>query len=236
MDTKEAVLSEGGSGDSVHVLQMDLAVTDSLTEKAEKTIELYGQVDILINNGGVSSRSSVLETAIATDQQVMAVNYFGAVALTKAILPHMISRGSGHIVAVSSIQGKVALPFRSTYSASKHALEAFFESLRSEVVHSGIQVTLFCPGYINTQLSVNALTGDGTSYGVTDISTQQGMSPGVVAARMVASVACEEEEVIIAPLDARAAVYLRSLCPFVLRKILKRRARKKQCPIDHKTK
>jgi short-subunit dehydrogenase len=118
MDTKEAVLSEGGSGDSVHVLQMDLAVTDSLTEKAEKTIELYGQVDILINNGGVSSRSSVLETAIATDQQVMAVNYFGAVALTKAILPHMISRGSGHIVAVSSIQGKVALPFRSTCNNS----------------------------------------------------------------------------------------------------------------------
>ena len=83
IETKETVLSEGESDNCVHVLQMDLAAIDSLSEKAEKALELYGQVDILINNGGVSSRSSVLETNIATDQQVMTVNYFGAVALTK---------------------------------------------------------------------------------------------------------------------------------------------------------
>lgn len=77
----------------------------------------------------------------------------------------MLAKGKGHIVSVSSIQGRIGIPYRSAYAASKHALQAFCDTLRAEVAHHGIKVTVVSPGYIQTKLSLNAITGSGQAYG-----------------------------------------------------------------------
>jgi len=103
-----------------------------VVELAKKVIDKYGHIDILINNGGISQRSKALETAVEVDRKIMEVNFFGAVALTKAVLPYMIAQKSGYIVSLSSLMGKIGFYNRTGYSASKHALHGFFDSLRLE--------------------------------------------------------------------------------------------------------
>lgn len=144
---------------------MDLADLKSLPSVAKQAIGIYNGIDILINNGGISVRANALEASLDIDLKVMTVNYFGAVALTKLVATSMIHRGHGHIVFISSVQGKIALPQRSAYSASKHAMQAFADSLRAEVSTHGLKVTCISPGYIVTQLSMNALDASGEKHG-----------------------------------------------------------------------
>ena len=133
-------------------------------------------VDCLINNAGVSSRGSALETDQASLDMVMQINFFGPVAITKAILPDMVARGTGGAVAVvSSVQGRLGIPLRTSYAASKHAVQGYFDCLRGEIAKARITTTLISPGYIRTSLSLNAVTGNGTKYGVTDETTASGM-------------------------------------------------------------
>lgn len=146
-------------------MPLDLSDLNSLPDKVAKILQIFGHVDILVNNGGISVRSDVVSAAIDVDIKVMMVNYFGSVAMTKAVLPSMQQRGEGKIVFISSVQGKFAIPFRSAYAASKHALSAFTDSLRAEVHKDGIKVLTVSPGYINTAISLNALTSSGQSYG-----------------------------------------------------------------------
>ncbi|XP_061896304.1 dehydrogenase/reductase SDR family member 7B-like, partial [Entelurus aequoreus] len=143
----------------------DLSSTDSLDGAADAILKCYGQVDVLLNNAGISYRGNILDTHLSVHKEVMATNYFGPVALTQALLPAMVRRRSGHVVVISSVQGKIAIPYRSAYSASKHATQAYFDCLRAEVERYGIAVTVISPGYIRTNLSVNAVTGDGSKYG-----------------------------------------------------------------------
>src|SRR5690606_32867966 len=114
-----------------------------------------GSIDIVVHNGGVSQRSLAHETRLEVDRRIMEVNYFGTVALTKALLPSMLQAKSGHFVVVTSVMGKIGTPQRSAYAASKHALHGFFDCLRAEVADHGLFVTLICPGYIQTDVSKN---------------------------------------------------------------------------------
>ena len=124
-----------------------------------------GPVNVLIHSGGVSQRSLAMQTDLAVERAIMDLNFFGTVALTKAVLPSMIARKSGHIVPISSVVGYVGTPLRSAYAASKHALHGYFDSLRAEVAKDGIAITIVCPGYIRTDVSRNAMTGDGSAFG-----------------------------------------------------------------------
>lgn len=155
---------------------LDLSDLNSIAGKVQEVLEVHGAIDILVNNGGISVRGDALSTAIDVDIRIMLVNYFGTVALTKACLPSMMARKEGRIVSISSVQGKFAIPHRSAYSASKHALQAFSDSLRAEVAKDNIKVTLVSPGYINTALSLNALTGSGAQYGSKCIETEESSS------------------------------------------------------------
>lgn len=153
----------------VLVLPLDLVALSSPSSSAaadavKRVLDTFGQVDVLIHNGGMSMRGSVADTKIDVDVQVMQCNYFGAVALTKAVLPSMRARKTGHLVAMSSVQGKLPIAFRSSYAASKHAMNAFFHSLRYEA-DAGIAVTVLCPGYVRTNISLRALNPDGQLYG-----------------------------------------------------------------------
>ena len=152
---------QASNSSSVYVLPLDLVQADTFTAKTEEAIRAFGQVDILVHNGGISQRSWVAETDMDVHRRVMEVDYFSYVALTKAILPHFQTRKTGHFVVISSVMGKIGTPMRSAYAAAKHALHGFFDCLRAEVWPQNIQVTIICPGYIRTNVSLNALTAKG---------------------------------------------------------------------------
>lgn len=210
------------------VVTFDLTDVDTVSISAEEILNCYGHVDVLINNAGISYRGNILETAVSVDKDVMNVNYFGPVALTKAILPSMIQRGKGHIVAISSVQGKIAIPFRSAYAASKHATQAFFDCLRAELEQYQILVSIISPGYIHTNLSLNAVTGDGSKYGVMDKSTAEGYEPRVVAEAVLAAVCRKKKEVLMAGFMPTLAVYLRTLVPSLFFPVMAARAKKER--------
>ncbi|KAJ0058486.1 hypothetical protein NL108_016087, partial [Boleophthalmus pectinirostris] len=147
------------------IVVFDLADSNTVGRAADEILACYGHVDVLINNAGISYRGNILDTQLSVQRDVMETNYFGPVALTQALLPSMVQRRSGHIVVISSVQGKIAIPYRSAYAASKHATQAYFDCLRAEIDQYGIPVTVISPGYIRTNLSINAVTGDGTKHG-----------------------------------------------------------------------
>ncbi|XP_064350916.1 dehydrogenase/reductase SDR family member 7B isoform X2 [Camelus dromedarius] len=143
----------------------DLSDPGCIVGAAAEILRCFGHVDVLINNAGVGYRGTVVDTSTDVDRRVMEINYFGPVALTKALLPSMVRRRQGHVVAISSIQGRISIPFRSAYAASKHATQAFFDCLRAELEQCDIEVTVISPGYIHTNLSLNAITASGARYG-----------------------------------------------------------------------
>ncbi|XP_014277322.1 dehydrogenase/reductase SDR family protein 7-like [Halyomorpha halys] len=208
------------------IVELDLADVKSIPRKVNNLLNTYGHIDYLINNGGISYRGKITETSIEVDQKVMLINYFGTVTLTKAVLPSMIEQRRGHIVAISSVQGRIAIPHRSAYSASKHALQAFMDCLRAEVSKDGINVTVINPGYIKTNLSVNAITGSGNKYGVMDETTSSGYEANEAAEKIYYSIAREDKEFTLAPLLPRIAIILRSFCPSLYFLLMKRRAMK----------
>ncbi len=187
-------------GDGHRVVPLDLTHPDSFPAAVAEV----GHVDILVHSGGVSQRSLAADTDLATDHAIMDLNFFGTVALTKAVLPSMLARKSGHIVPISSVVGYVGTPLRSTYAASKHALHGFFDSLRAEVAKDGIAITIVCPGYIRTNVSRNALTGNGSAFGKMDDTHERAMRPEECARRIVNAVADRKQEVVIGGLETWA--------------------------------
>nr|XP_020028021.1 dehydrogenase/reductase SDR family member 7B isoform X1 [Castor canadensis] len=211
-----------------YTVTFDLADPKAITAAATQILQCFGYVDILVNNAGISYRGTILDTTVDVDKRVMEINYFGPIALTKALLPSMIKRRQGHVVAISSIQGRISIPYRSAYAASKHATQAFFDCLRAEIEQDGIKVTVISPGYIRTNLSVNAVTADGSRYGAMDKNTAQGRSPAEVAQNILAAVKKKRKDVILADLVPSLAIYLRTLAPGVFFSIMASRAKKEQ--------
>ncbi|HEY0175768.1 MAG TPA: SDR family oxidoreductase [Pedobacter sp.] len=194
---------------NVHVLSLDLEDTAELSRKALDAQRIYGNIDLLINNGGITQRSAVLDTDLAIEQKIMAVNFWGSVALSKAVLPDMIKKGGGKIACISSVMGKFGAPERSTYAASKHALHGYFDSLRTEVFDKNIQITLICPGYIKTNVSLNALTAEGTPYGQMDEGQLNGMSPEDCAKKITEVIRQKKEEVYIGGKEVKGVLFKR---------------------------
>lgn len=217
----ERVKANCNPGIKVEIQVLDVAKQDDFQEVTEKLLSKTGSIDLLINNAGISQRGLVKNTTLEVDRRIMEINYFGAIALTKAVLPSMLAQGSGHIVAMSSLVGKFGSPLRSTYAASKHALHGFFDSLRAETVNDGIKVTIICPGYIHTDVSKNALTSDGQKQGTTDEKTAQGLAPAVFAQRAVRAIEKERQEIIIGRTEA-LGVYVKRFFPKLFSRIISR--------------
>jgi len=194
---------------NVHVLSFDLEDTAGLNDKAKDAQRIYGKIDLLINSGGIGQRSLALETDLAVEQKIMNVNYWGTVTLTKAVLPDMIAKGGGKIACISSLAGKFGRPNRSSYAASKHALHGYFDSLRSEVYDQNISISLICPGFIKTSLSINAETKDGTPYGIMDKAQENGLSPEACAAEIVTAIRLNKEEVYIGGKEVKGVLFKR---------------------------
>lgn len=213
-----------GSQSSIKILPLDLSQSDTLELTTKAAIQLFGHVDVLINNGGISQRSLAKETTLAVDRKLMEVDYFGTIALTKYLLPHFFERKGGHIATISSVMGIIGTPYRSGYAAAKHALHGFFDSLRAEVWKDcpTIYVTLICPGWIRTNVTFNALTGDGTALNAMDSTTDAGLAPEVLAVRALRAIAGKKEEVYIGGAKEVLGVYLKRFFPGLFSRIVRK--------------
>jgi len=209
------------SSGNIHILPLDLSLVNTLQSVADNAVQLFGHVDILINNGGLGQRSLIHETSLEVDRQIMEVNYFGTVALTKYLLPHFIQRRQGHVVTVTSLTGKFGTPYRSAYAASKHALHGFFDALRAEHWKDNILVTMICPGFIKTNLSVAALTGQGSPQNIQDKTHYNKKSPEWCAKRTVRAIEQQREEVYIGGKEVWA-VYIKRFFPPLFSKIIRK--------------
>lgn len=179
------------------ILPLDLEKSEEFEALADLVTQKFGRLDFLFNNGGLSQRSTAGETPLEVDRRIMEINYFGNIALTKAVLPHFRKQGFGHFIVTSSIAGKFGFYLRSAYSASKHALHGFYESLALEEAANHIYVTISCPGKINTPISTNALTATGEKHGVMDHNQATGMSAEKCVAILLKAVGKRKKEVLI---------------------------------------
>jgi short-subunit dehydrogenase len=204
----------------IHVLPLDLENTDSLKEATASAIKIFNRVDLIIHSGGVSQRSLALETNLDVAQKIMNINFWGTVVLTQSILPSMISHNTGHIVIISSLVGKFGTKFRSAYSASKHALHGYFDSLRTEI-DPKIKISIICPGFIKTKVTINALTADGTKQNSMDDAQANGMPANQCALEIIKAIQSEKEEVYIGGKE-KYAVLLKRFLPGLFSKIVRK--------------
>lgn len=210
-----------GNPDDIVVLPLDLTKTALLGDKAKAAESFFGSVDILFNNGGISQRALALEAELDSVRNLMEINFFGTIALTKEVVPGMIERGHGQVVVTSSVMGKFGTKYRSAYAASKHALHGWFDCLRQEVQDQGVDVTLVCPGYVKTDVTKNALQADGTKYNEMGDAHKDAMDPEEFAEKLLPKVSAGKQEIYIGGKEVWA-VYLKRLAPKMLNKILMR--------------
>lgn len=208
--------------ESVRVLPLDLTDFSSFEKKVKMALEFFEGIDVLINNGGISQRAMAAKTDLKVDQQIFDVNYFGSIGLTKILLPHLIQQQNGQIVVISSVMGKLGTPLRTAYAASKHALHGFFDSLRAELYNDHIAVTIICPGYVNTNVSLNALRADGSKYDKNDQATVNGMMPDVFAEKAIKAISKQKEEAVIGGAKEVMGVYLKRFFPAILSKAIRK--------------
>lgn len=206
---------------SFDIAPLDLNDSNSFPQLVKNVLDRVGGVDIVVHCGGISQRSLAAETSLEVDRRVMEIDYFGTVALTKALLPHFVSKKSGQFVVVTSLMGLFSSPLRSGYCGAKHALHGFFEALRAEHHEDGIGITMVCPGFIATDISLNAVVGDGTKQGTMDAKTGAGMTPLECARKLVKGVEKRKAQILIGRTEI-LAVYISRFFPSLLRRIMRK--------------
>lgn len=192
----EAVRSKMAHPELTRILSFDLSDTKNSALIIDKAQALFGVIDTVILNAGISQRSLAQETTLEVYRDLMEVNYFGNVALTQALLPKFLAKNHGQFVVITSLVGKFGTPYRTGYSASKHACHGYYDSLRAEMMmqNKNIDVTIICPGFVSTDISFNALGGDGHATHVHDESNAQGITPQEFARRAVPVIKAKKYE------------------------------------------
>ncbi|MGB4926745.1 MAG: SDR family oxidoreductase [Giesbergeria sp.] len=188
-----------------------------------QAVALWGGVDVLVNNAGISHRSLFEGTDPAVLRKVMDVNFFGAVHMTHAALPQLLAR-RGVVAALSSVAGYAPLLGRTGYCASKHALHGFFDTLRTEVQERGVQVTLICPSFIATGIGAAGLGASGAVAATPRITTGGESAPNDIAQRILAALAQGKEQ-LLPDRTSRLAWWVSRLAPRWYVRTMKRRVR-----------
>ncbi len=207
-----------GHTSNIFCVPFDLSETSSISSLADKQVTAYGRIDFLLNIGGISQRARIDETPIWLDRKIFEINYFGTIALTKAVLPYMISRKSGHIIATSSITGRFGFPLRSSYSASKQALHGFFETLYLENKNNNIRTSVLIPGRVKTSISLHALESDGKEHGKMDEGQDRGISPERAARIIIRGIRRNKREILVGGSEL-ALLHIRRVCPWIFFRI-----------------
>ncbi|MFV1450238.1 SDR family oxidoreductase [Maribacter sp. HS] len=205
--------------DNVEILPLDLTNFSSLEEITDTAFSIFGKIDVLINNGGLSQRSLIVETKFEVYQQMIDVNYLGTIKLTKHALPYFIKQKGGHYVTITSLMGKFSSPYRSGYCGAKHALHGFFDALRMEHEKDNIDVSIICPGFIQTNVAKNALTANGTALQKEDNATLNGMPVEKCAKEIISAIKKKRFETYIGGKE-KFGIYLKRFFPKLLHRVV----------------
>lgn len=208
----------GALAEMVTCAPFDLSDTSEIERIAEKYLADGDPLDYLINIGGVSQRSLIESTPLWLDRKIFEINYFGTIAFTKAVLPYMIKRRSGHILATSSITGRFGFPLRSAYSASKQALHGFFETLYLETRKYNIMTSLIIPGRVRTNISLHALDSEGKEHGLMDNGQKKGISPEKAARIILKGIIKKKREILVGDKEL-ILLYIRKYAPWLFFRI-----------------
>ena len=182
---------------TTQIIPIDLSDEKSVEAAARQVLDKTKKIDALYHFAGISQRSLVSETPLFVDRKIFEINFFGAIALTKAVLPEMIKNGGGQIAVTSSIVGKFGFPYRSSYSATKHALHGFFESLRAENKQNNIQVSIIIPGRVQTNISLNALDKEGKTHAKMDDGQDSGITSEKAAKIIYRNLRKNKKEILV---------------------------------------
>jgi dehydrogenase/reductase SDR family member 7B len=207
--------------EQIDIVLLDIGNHADIFKIAKETIAKVGNIDILINNAGISQRSLAKDTDFQVDTHIINIDLLGTIAITKAVLPSMLAQKSGHIVTISSLMGKFGAPLRSGYAAAKHGLHGFFDTLRAELFDDNIKILMVCPGFVKTNISMNAVVGDGSKQGTMDEATGKGLDPEIVALKIIKAMRRDKEEIYLGGREVMG-VYMKRFFPRILSRIVRK--------------
>ncbi len=222
LKTVEAEISKTG-GVCLSV-PCDVSKPEDCENLVIKTIEAFEQIDVLINNAGISMRAIFNETDLNVIREVMDINFFGMVNCTKYALPFIL-KNQGSVVGVSSIAGYVGLPARTGYSASKYAMHGFLDALRIENFENDLHVLVACPGFTASNIRNSALTANGTAQGESPRSEAKMMQPEEVAEDIYSSIVNRDQSLVLTR-EGKIAVFLSKWAPKFLQRMVFREMKK----------
>lgn len=205
-----------------------VSVVADITDEAqvrqahEQVLQAKGKIDWLINNAGLSQRALIADTTMQTERAIMEVDYFSQVFLTKTVLPTFLKQKSGRIIFVSSVAGLLGTQYRASYSAAKAAIHLWANSLRAEVANEGVNVSVIFPGFVKTNVSFNALNGEGQPQAKQDEAIENGLEPEVFAEIVVKALLNGEEFIVVGGAKEKLGVWVSRLSPKTLYKMIRK--------------
>lgn len=200
----------------------DITNESQILHAYEQVLKLKGRIDWLINNAGLSQRALIADTSMHTERAIMEVDYFSQVFLTKTVLPTFLQQKSGRIVFVSSVAGLLGTQYRASYSAAKAAIHMWANSLRAEVAEQGVAVSVVFPGFVKTNVSFNALDGQGKPQGHQDEAIENGLEPEEFAKIVVSALLKEHEYIVVGGAKEKLGVLISRLSPKTLYKMIRK--------------
>jgi Short-chain dehydrogenases of various substrate specificities len=206
-----AVSELRGKGIEIAGFRADVSVEEDNKRMAEEALRLYGRIDVLINNAGISMRALFAEVDLDVVKKVMDINFYGVLYATKYCLPE-ITRNKGSVVGISSIAGFRGLPGRTGYSASKFALNGFLEVLRTELLKTGVHVLTACPGFTASNIRKRSLTKDGQQQGESPRQEEK-MMTAEECARHIYNATVKRKRTLILTTQGKLAVFLNKWLP-----------------------
>lgn len=204
------------------LLPLDITDDAAISAAIDTIRQQIGGLDWLINNAGISQRALIVDTSLITERKLFEVDYFAQINLTKQALPLLLADGGGKVVFVSSVAGLVGTQYRGSYSAAKAALHLWANSLRAEMFDHGLTVATIFPGFVKTNVSHNALTGDGSALGKMDEAQANAMSAEQFAAKAVTALVKDEQYIVIGGLKERLGAWMSRLSPALLYKMVRK--------------
>lgn len=227
---KEAKAQIESSNVEVLAIQADVSVEAEVKSMIDQVITAFGQIDVLINNAGISMRSMFKDVDLDVFKQVMDINFYGAVFTTKYALPHLI-KSKGSIIGISSIAGKKGLPARTAYSSSKFAMEGFLEALRIELINDDVHVLVVSPGFIATDIRNRALSADGEAQGASPKDESKLMTAEEVATAVYKSTKGRKRDLVLTS-QGKTLVKVDKFAPgFADKQVFKHFANEKDSPL-----
>mmetsp|Transcript_19425 Transcript_19425/g.49795 ORF Transcript_19425/g.49795 Transcript_19425/m.49795 type:complete len:319 (-) Transcript_19425:312-1268(-) len=226
-ELKRALVEKGKSESDIFVCPFDVT-SEEEQQKALQDIEAtFGVIDVLVNNAGVSLRSEVQGCTPEAEDKVFDCNFIAPIRLFRRVYSSMLERQSGMIVTVASVAGRVGLPSRSAYCASKHAILGYMDSVRLECMDKGVKIVNICPGPIRTNIAFNSLQGDGKgTVGKKDSVIERGMDPDKCALLICRAMENNIEEAWIGPFYVTSLVkYMKQFFPPVFDFLFRRQVR-----------